>query len=68
MDDHEAMLAIQELLDGVEWNSDTLGQIAPEGFGILEDEPHEIPKVPKSAAPGRRAGRLRLERKKGATT
>ena len=28
MNDHEAMLAIQELLDGVEWNSDTLPEIA----------------------------------------
>ncbi len=27
MTDHEAMLAIQELMDGVEWNSDTLDAI-----------------------------------------
>ena len=28
MTDHDAMLAIQELLDGVEWTPDTLEQIA----------------------------------------
>lgn len=28
MDDHAAMLAIQELMDGTEWNSGTLDQIA----------------------------------------
>jgi len=28
MNDHDAMLAIQELLDGVEWNNNTLAQIA----------------------------------------
>ncbi len=28
MDDHQAMLAIQEQLDGVEWSSDTLDRIA----------------------------------------
>jgi len=26
--DHEAMLAIQELLDGTEWSADTLDRIA----------------------------------------
>lgn len=28
MDDHNAMLAIQELMDGVEWSADTLDEIA----------------------------------------
>jgi hypothetical protein len=28
MSDHEAMLAIQELMDGTEWNADTLEAIA----------------------------------------
>lgn len=28
MDDHAAMLAIQEVLDGTEWNSNTLEAIA----------------------------------------
>lgn len=28
MTDHDAMLAIQELLDGVEWNSNTLSEVA----------------------------------------
>ena len=28
MNDHDAMLAIQEELDGVEWGSDTLERIA----------------------------------------
>jgi hypothetical protein len=28
MTDHEAILAIQELMDGVEWNGDTLEAIA----------------------------------------
>jgi len=28
MNDHDAMLAIQELMDGVEWNADTLKEIA----------------------------------------
>jgi hypothetical protein len=28
MTDHEALLAIQELMDGVEWNPTTLNQIA----------------------------------------
>ena len=28
MNDHEIVLAIQELLDGVEWDADTLGEIA----------------------------------------
>lgn len=28
MNDHEIMLAIQELLSGVEWSPDTLDQIA----------------------------------------
>ncbi|WLB77007.1 hypothetical protein [Bradyrhizobium elkanii] len=27
MDDHQAMLAIQEQMDGVEWDSDTLSAI-----------------------------------------
>jgi hypothetical protein len=28
MDDHQAMLAIQQELDGVEWTPDTLGRVA----------------------------------------
>jgi len=28
MDDHSLLLAIQELIDGVEWSADTLEQIA----------------------------------------
>ena len=28
MSDHEAMLAIQQLLDGVEWSADTVESIA----------------------------------------
>ena len=28
MNDHDAMLAIQELLDGVEWSANTLEEIA----------------------------------------
>ena len=28
MNDHEALLAIQELMDGVEWSPDTLDEIA----------------------------------------
>lgn len=28
MNDHDLLLAIQELLDGVEWSPDTLDQIA----------------------------------------
>jgi hypothetical protein len=38
MDDHEALLAIQKLMDGVVWSPDTLDAIA----SILERAGYEI--------------------------
>jgi hypothetical protein len=38
MTDREAMLAIQSLMDGKEWNSDTLGAIAQ----VMEDSGHRL--------------------------
>lgn len=49
MTDHDAMLAIQELLDGTEWNSDTLNDIAvivsAAGYRVrdLNDETLDLP-------------------------
>ena len=38
MNDHELVLAIQELLDGVEWNADTLDEIA----GLLQANGYKV--------------------------
>jgi len=38
MNDHDALLAIQEILDGVEWSADTLPRIAE----ILESAGYRV--------------------------
>jgi hypothetical protein len=41
MTDHEIILAIQEMLDGVVWTPDTLGEIAK----LLEDNGYTVADV-----------------------
>lgn len=45
MNDHDLLLAIQELLDGQEWTADTLGEIAEmmkaSGYRIRDLEDHD---------------------------
>jgi len=47
MTDHEIVLAIQELLDGVEWNSDTLSSIEiilhENGYRIRDIDDRDVP-------------------------
>lgn len=46
MNDHDIVLAIQELMDGVEWNADTLKEIAEmlngNGYPIGDIKPHQL--------------------------
>lgn len=46
MNDHEAMLAIQELMDGVEWTPQTLNQIAD----IMEKAGYRVHDIDDAAA------------------